>query len=138
MLFRVNATVPEAQSQCLNLPILPRPIRQCNINFYVFDLNYRPISTKSSSITSTTALMPSPAGASATTKTFPPNTVSSTWTTKLILGSVVGFGALVVVVAVMVYLYVRREKRREQHAQNIPAHQDFTATYNEPVQQHEN
>ncbi len=49
-----------------------------------------------------------------------------------------GFVALLVVIAVMVYLYMRRKKRREQQAQNIPSPQDFRATYNETVQQHGN
>lgn len=49
-----------------------------------------------------------------------------------------GVVALLVVIAVMAYLYVRRKKRREQQAQNIPPLQYFRATYNETVQQHGN
>lgn len=48
-----------------------------------------------------------------------------------------GFVALLVVIAVMVYLYVRRKKRREQ-GQNISPPQHFRVTYNETVQQHGN
>ena len=49
-----------------------------------------------------------------------------------------GVVALLVVIAVMAYLYVRRKKRREQQAQNIPPPQHFRATYKETVQQHGN
>jgi hypothetical protein len=49
---------------------------------------------------------------------------------------VLGFATLVVVVAIMAYLYLRREKRREQQAGNVPPPRYHAVIYHETGQKY--